>query len=119
MYRAQEVWWCSLGANVGVETDGKNEWFERPVLVFRKFSKHMFWGLPMTTKVQKQGPFYVSVSLFGEDQIVMLSQLRVLSPKRLIRRMGKLSDEQFLAVNRAFESFTQKTDPLRNPSSNP
>jgi hypothetical protein len=29
----REVWWCALGANVGVEADGKHDNFERPVLV--------------------------------------------------------------------------------------
>ena len=32
----REVWWCSLGVNVGVEVDGKNHQFERPVLVSYK-----------------------------------------------------------------------------------
>lgn len=28
----REFWWCSLGINVGVEIDGKNENFECPVI---------------------------------------------------------------------------------------
>jgi hypothetical protein len=27
----RDVWWCSLGVNVGVEADGKHGNFERPV----------------------------------------------------------------------------------------
>ena len=34
-----EIWWVSLGQNVGYEANGKNEKFERPVLVVRKFNK--------------------------------------------------------------------------------
>jgi hypothetical protein len=32
----REVWGCSLGANIGVEADGKHDNFERPVLVLMK-----------------------------------------------------------------------------------
>ncbi len=30
--------WCSIGINVGDEEDGKNELYERPVLVIKKFN---------------------------------------------------------------------------------
>ena len=46
---------------------------------------------------------------------VVLSQLRVLSAKRLIRRLGKLSDNQFNLLNEALINFLHKTDPLRGP----
>ncbi len=58
-FHEREIWWCSLGANIGVEEDGKNELFERPVLILRKFNKEMCWGLPLTTR-KKEGPFYFS-----------------------------------------------------------
>lgn len=35
----REVWWCALGINVGAEIDGKNNNFERPVLVMRVYNK--------------------------------------------------------------------------------
>ncbi|MFA5871014.1 MAG: hypothetical protein WC842_03995 [Candidatus Paceibacterota bacterium] len=31
----REIWWCSLGVNIGSEEDGKNELFERPVLILK------------------------------------------------------------------------------------
>ena len=115
LYRAQEVWWCSLGANVGVEADGKKDLFERPVLVFRKFNKDMFWGIPMTSQKKDTQPFYFPVFLHSEEQIIILSQLRVLSSKRLIRRLTKISDSQFSSLNNAIESYIKQTDPLRGP----
>jgi mRNA interferase MazF len=36
----REVWWCSLGLNIGTEIDGKNENFERPVLVMNVYNKN-------------------------------------------------------------------------------
>lgn len=35
----KDVWWASLGANIGHEEDGKNKKFERPVLILKKFNK--------------------------------------------------------------------------------
>lgn len=32
-FREGEMWWASLGANIGHEQDGKNETFERPILI--------------------------------------------------------------------------------------
>ena len=38
-FHEREIWWCSLGLNVGFEQDGKNDNFERPVLVLRRFNR--------------------------------------------------------------------------------
>lgn len=48
--KEREVWWISIGINVGAEIDGKNELFERPVLIFRKVGREQFYGLPLTSK---------------------------------------------------------------------
>jgi mRNA interferase MazF len=37
----REVWWCSVGINVGIEADGKNSNFERPILVLKKFNSNI------------------------------------------------------------------------------
>jgi len=114
LFRKQEIWWCSLGANVGFEEDGKNELFERPVLVFRKFNKELFLGLPMTSK-KKEGKYYCAINLHDIGRSAILSQIRVLSGKRLIRRLGKLSDKQFFALENSFILIIKETDPFRGP----
>ena len=52
-----EIWWCLLGTNIGDEEDGKGELFSRPVLVIKKFNKHLFWGIPLSTQI-KENEFY-------------------------------------------------------------
>ena len=115
LFRPQEIWWCSLGANVGVETDGKSDLFQRPVLIWRKFNRDMFWGLPLTSKDKNEKPFYFSLTMHKQTHTVVLSQLRVLSAQRLIRRLEKLSDTQFASLDQAMIEFLHKTDPLRGP----
>ena len=56
-FREGDIWWCSLGLNLGYEEDGKNENFERPVVVIKKFNKDIFIGLPLSSVV-KIGPYY-------------------------------------------------------------
>jgi len=41
-FHEREIWWCSLGHNVGFEQDGKGVDFARPILVFKKFNKEVF-----------------------------------------------------------------------------
>ena len=56
-FHEREIWFCSVGVNVGHEIDGKHEWFERPVLILSKLSNDTFWGIPLTTQ-PKEGRFY-------------------------------------------------------------
>jgi len=97
LFWEREIWWCSLGANVGFEQDGKHHRFERPVLILRKFNRGMFWGLPLTSR-PKQGNYYFLLSWKGIPVTIILSQLRVLSSKRLIRRIGRINNSTFLKI---------------------
>ena len=56
-FHERDVWWCSLGVNLGDEEDGKNNLFERPVLVLKKFNNRLAWVIPMTSK-HKISPYY-------------------------------------------------------------
>jgi mRNA interferase MazF len=97
-YHSREVWWCSVGLNIGVETDGKHQNFERPILVVKKFNKDMFWGLPLTTN-EKIGDFYQKIKHDGGVSWVILSQLKTFSTKRLLRKIGRISEEEFLIIH--------------------
>lgn len=35
--REGQIWWCSFGENVGIEINGKNETFSRPVFIYAFF----------------------------------------------------------------------------------
>ncbi len=45
-FKEREIWWCSIGVNIGCEEDGKNQLFNRPILIIRKFNNNMFLGAP-------------------------------------------------------------------------
>lgn len=93
-FHEREVWWCSLGVNIGFEQDGKNDLYERPVLIVKKFNRDVLWVVPLTS-TRKQNKYYFSLSSGEHGSVVILSQLRLISSKRLRRRMFKLPQKRF------------------------
>jgi mRNA interferase MazF len=99
IFKERDIWWCSVGINIGHEENGKNEFFTRPVLVLRKFNRHLFYGVPLTTKV-KDNKYYHLINFRGEDQCAMLSQLKIFESKRMRKRMGELPSKQFQEIRK-------------------
>jgi mRNA interferase MazF len=93
-FHDREIWWCSVGVNVGDEIDGKNQYFERPVLIVRVFSREVFWGIPLTSK-DRSGKYYFPIKLLDRPSVALLTQLRLFSGRRLLRKMSKISSEQY------------------------
>ena len=91
----REIWWCSLGANVGFEQDGTDEFFERPVVIIKKYNPQIFLAVPLST-TSKQGKYYAPLGLIdGRDAVAILSQLRLFDCKRLANRIGILEESAF------------------------
>jgi mRNA interferase MazF len=88
-----EIWWCALGLNVGIEINGKHEHFERPVVILRAYNTEMLKAVPLTTR-PKRGKFYFEVKAEGIESYAVLTQGRVISARRLLRKVGKLDSEQ-------------------------
>ena len=77
-FHEREIWWCSLGLNIGFEQDGNGPEFQRPVIILRKFNNDVCWVLPITTK-PKTGKYYFPVDLGDKtERRVILSQLRLI-----------------------------------------
>ena len=90
----KEIWWCSLGLNLGAETDGKNENFERPVIVMKVYNKETLLILPITTR-QKDDQFHHKIQTVDKTVWVKLTQARVISNKRLLRKIDMLDGASF------------------------
>lgn len=97
IFHKGEIWWCSIGVNIGSEQDGKNKLYERPVLVLRKFNNRMAWVLPMTTK-NREGDYYHQLDHNGVISSAILSQLKLVSVKRFRRFVRKISQHQFSII---------------------
>lgn len=99
----REIWWCSLGVNIGFEQDGTGKNFDRPVVVIKSFNKNVFFGVALTGS-KRTGKYYFPVGkLDGREASVILSQVRLIDTKRFIRKMGTLEKECFSALKLALQ----------------
>lgn len=91
----REIYWASIGVNIGFEQDGKGEILSRPVLIVKKYSKNMFFGIPLSTKIKK-GSFFFEFELNDKKSNALLVQGRLYDTKRLENRIGMINKNDFL-----------------------
>lgn len=108
----REVWWCAVGVNVGVEADGKHDNFERPVLVLQKFSKDAVLAVCITSRVRKDNSYHVVYAHDGKEFSAVISQIRLVSTKRLIRKIFSMDSANFRRIRDAVAEMINKRPPL-------
>ena len=104
LFKEREVWWCSIGLNVGFEVFGKREIFTRPVLVVRKYNKYTFLGLPLTSK-RKDISAHYHLDFNNRNGSVLLDQARVFDVRRLGEKIGRLSKGEVKKISEEFVKF--------------
>ncbi len=97
--KRREIWWVDLGVNIGSEQDGVGYLFERPVLVLKTFANGTCLVAPMT-KSNIGNKFSAEVEYDEEKTYVLLTQLRLISTKRLRRVIWRMSISQFDAIRK-------------------
>lgn len=105
--RAREIWWCSLGLNLGSEQDGVGENFERPIVILRKLSSTTFIVLPLSTK-RKMEDFQYEFTINGVLGYVLLDQIKVVDIRRFSRKMGYMTKSDFEIVVQRFVGILYK-----------
>ncbi len=105
-FKEREVWWTSLGVNIGHEEDGKNQKFNRPVLVVAKFNSRIFWGVPLTTKI-KNNAHYHRFNFRDRDQCAMLTQMRLWDANRLTGKIGRIGKQDYREIREALMLYLQ------------
>ncbi len=93
-FKERDIFWVSIGVNIGFEQDGKGEIFSRPVLIVKKYGKNIFFGIPLSTQL-KEGSFFFDFELDGQKSSTLLVQARIYDAKRLENKIGKISVEDF------------------------
>ena len=103
-FKERQIWWASVGQNIGSEENGKHGNFERTVLIFKKFNKDTFLGMPISTKIKIGKHRYV----FSKDSkkfCLNLSQMKVMSSKRLLRLVGIMAEPDFQNIVTLFKEM--------------
>ena len=99
-----DIWWASVGENVGSEINGKSRQFSRPVIVYKKLSHSFYFVVPTTTR-EKQGSWFVPVRQHDAKMFACLHQARAIDYRRLSSKLGTLDDEDFERVKQGFRSL--------------
>ena len=101
LYRSREIWWCSLGVNVGFEQDGDDTKHERPVLILKGLSRNTCLVIPLTTSLNRHKMRIHLGLVDGKQASALLSQIRVIDTKRLINRIAVINPKLFEDIRKA------------------
>lgn len=93
----KQIWWACLGQNIGVEVNGKNAQFARPVLVLKEFNAGSLFVAPLTNTVGAH-KYLIEFDYLGKKQSINISQLRTLSAKRFTKKMSDISEDDFKRI---------------------
>ncbi len=99
-----EIWWVSLGENVGSEINGKSALFSRPVIIFKKLSHSFYFGIPTTTQIRK-GNWYVPLRQNEVQMIACLHQARAIDHRRLSSKLGHLDESDIARIKMGFKKL--------------
>lgn len=96
-----DIWWASLGENVGSEVNGKSELFSRPVIILKKLAHGFYFVIPTSTK-DKTGTWYVPYKHQGIKNVACLHQVRAIDYRRVLGKIGTLDDADLTRVKSGF-----------------
>ena len=81
------------------------------MLIIKKFNSDMFWGVPLTTK-EKKNKYHHKLEHEIIKSWVILSQIKTISTKRLLRKIGSISDSDFREVILKIQNLLKIESPL-------
>lgn len=99
-----DMWWVSLGENVGSEINGKSDLFTRPGVIFKKLSHGFYFVIPTTTQ-EKKGSWFVEFFHKGKRAFACLHQARAVDHRRIFSKLGTLDDEDFKRIRQGFNDL--------------
>lgn len=97
-----DIWWASVGENIGQEVNGKNKEFSRPIIILKKLAFGFYFVIPVTTR-PKYGTWYVPFYYNKRSMIACLHQSRAMDYRRLWSRMGELDSDDFSRIKAGFK----------------
>lgn len=96
-----DIWWASVGKNIGSEIHGKSDKFSRPVIIYKKLTCSFYFVIPTTTK-KRSGTWFASFRHKEEDGIACLHEARSIDHRRLFSKIGTLDDADFSHIKKSF-----------------
>ncbi len=84
-FKERDIWWASVGENIGFEEDDKGDDFLRPIIILRKFSRDLVLVVPLS-KTNKEGKYYFKFKCNEKESNALLSQIKSIDSSRLAKR---------------------------------
>ncbi len=106
LFKEREIWWCSVGINVGNESCGKGRDFRRPVLILKKLSKYCVIGLPISSQL-KNGDWFCEVETLMGKRNVMLSQIKMFNSNRFQHKLHILDEKTFKIIKQKLKNLLE------------
>lgn len=104
LVREGELWWASLGENIGFEMNGKSKDFTRPVFIYKKLTDTFYFVIPTSTQL-RHGSWYVSFKLKQVMETACLQQARTIDYRRLHSKLGEVSDLELQKIREGFRKL--------------
>jgi mRNA interferase MazF len=99
-----DIWWASVGENVGSEINGKSRLFSRPVVIYKKLAHGFYFVVPTTTQ-ERKGSWFIAFRQNETRMVACLHQARAIDYRRLSTKLGTLDDEDFGRVKDGFRTL--------------
>lgn len=99
-----DLWWISIGMNVGSEIYGKDSLFSRPAIIYKKFSHGFYFVIPTTTTPRK-GSWYVPFNHQERYEVACLHQARAIDHRRLSTKLGTIDEADFARIKEGFRAL--------------
>jgi mRNA interferase MazF len=103
-FKEREIYWASIGENIGFEQSGKGEQFSRPVLIIKKLNNNLFFCVPLSTQI-KTGSFFFVFNLNNKQSNALLVQAKILDIKRLDQKIGMIKKDDFLKLKESLKEL--------------
>ena len=106
-FKTRDIFNVKVGKNIGFEQNGKGDEFIRPVLVYKKLTKDMFIGIPLTT-TKREGSFFYSFNFIDDKlSVAILIQAKLFSSKRMLNKIGVIDKKEFEKLKRKYLELLQ------------
>ena len=99
-----DIWWASIGENVGSEINGKSDLFSRPAVIYKKLAHGFYFVIPTTTQ-ERTGSWFVPFRQRNKAMVACLHQARAIDYRRLSSKLGTLDDEDLERIKAGFRSL--------------
>ncbi len=96
-----EIWWASIGENIGSEISGKSDRFSRPVIILKKLTRSFYFVVPTTTQ-QRTGSWYVRFKQGDKNNTACLHQAKPMDYRRFFSKLGKIDNEDYKKIQEGF-----------------